>query len=46
VLEVGDGEARAEHVRVEYDVDRTMRGIRDSGLSGEFADQLRTGGAK
>jgi predicted phosphodiesterase len=44
VLDVGDGGARAEHVRVEYDVDRTMRGIRDSGLPGEFADQLRTGG--
>jgi predicted phosphodiesterase len=44
VLDVGDGGARAEHVRVEYDVERAMRGIRDSGLPGEFADQLRTGG--
>jgi predicted phosphodiesterase len=45
VLDVGDGGAHAEQVRVEYDVDRTMRGIRDSGLPGEFAEQLRTGGA-
>jgi predicted phosphodiesterase len=44
VLDVGDSGARAEHVRVEYDVDRAMRGIRDSGLPGEFADHLRTGG--
>jgi predicted phosphodiesterase len=44
VLDVDDSGARAEHVRVEYDLDRAMRGIRDSGLPGEFADQLRTGG--
>ena len=35
---------RSEVIRVEYDLERAMRGIRDSGLPGEFADYLKTGG--
>jgi hypothetical protein len=33
-----------EIVRVEYDLDATMQGIRDSELPDEFAEYLRTGG--
>lgn len=46
LLDVGDDGAHAAHVRVEYDLDRAMQGIRASGLPDEFADHLRTGGAK
>jgi predicted phosphodiesterase len=34
----------SEVVRVAYDVDRAMTGIRESGLPGEFAEHLRTSG--
>ena len=44
LLDVGGGATRVEFVRVEYDVEEAMRGIRESGLPGEFADHLRTGG--
>lgn len=44
LLEIGSGAPRVEHVRVEYDIERTMRGIRDSELPDEFAEYLRTGG--
>lgn len=33
-----------EVVRVPYDLERAMTGIRDSGLPGDFADYLKTGG--
>lgn len=33
-----------EFVRVEYDLDHAMRGIRESGLPHAFAEYLRTGG--
>ena len=36
--------ARVEFVRVEYDVDEAMRGIRASDLPSDFAKFLRTGG--
>ncbi len=45
LLEIGEGAARPEFVRVEYDLDRAMRGIRESGLPVEFADALRAGGS-
>jgi len=35
---------RVEMVRVEYDVEKAMAGIRESGLPGEFADFLKAGG--
>ena len=39
------GAFEVEHVRVEYDVERAMRGIRGSGLPVDFAEHLRTGGS-
>jgi diadenosine tetraphosphatase ApaH/serine/threonine PP2A family protein phosphatase len=44
LLEVGSGAPQVENVRVEYDLERTMLGIRDSDLPGDFAEYLRTGG--
>jgi predicted phosphodiesterase len=44
LLDVGDGPVNLEFVRVEYDVDAAARGIRESGLPGDFAEFLRTGG--
>lgn len=44
LLDLGEGAAEVEHVRVEYDVERAMAGIRASGLPDEFAEHLRTGG--
>jgi len=35
---------RVELVRVEYDIDEAMRGIRESELPTDFAEYLRTGG--
>lgn len=44
LLPFADGGLEAEFVRVEYDLARAMTGVRESGLPGEFAEQLRTGG--
>ena len=44
VLEMGDGRPAVEFVRVEYDIDAAVQGIRGSDLPAEFADYLRTGG--
>ena len=44
-LEVGAGETRVEFVRVAYDVEATVAGVRAAGLPEEFAEFLRTGGA-
>jgi diadenosine tetraphosphatase ApaH/serine/threonine PP2A family protein phosphatase len=44
LLEAGSGEISVENVRVEYDVERAMRGIRESELPDDFAEYLRTGG--
>jgi predicted phosphodiesterase len=44
LLDVNGREVRVETIRVSYDVERTMRGIRDSGLPGALADYLDTGG--
>lgn len=35
---------QVEHVRVTYDVERTIAGVRAAGLPEEFVDHLRTGG--
>jgi predicted phosphodiesterase len=45
LLTLGEGPAQAEMVRVEYDVARAVQGIRASGLPGEFAEILLSGGA-
>jgi predicted phosphodiesterase len=44
LLDAGEAEARVEFVRVEYDLERAMRAIRESELPEEFAEYLRTGG--
>jgi predicted phosphodiesterase len=43
VVELNDGKVTVEYVRVEYDVERAMRGIRESDLPDYFAEFLRTG---
>ena len=44
-IRLTEGAFDVEHVRVEYDLDRAMRGIRESELPSEFAEHLRTGGS-
>lgn len=44
VLALGDDGVTAEIVRVEYDLQSAVRGIRDSELPDEFAAHLQTGG--
>jgi predicted phosphodiesterase len=44
ILEVGQGPVRVEFVRVEYDLEAAMRGIRESDLPDELAEYLRMGG--
>ena len=43
MLEIGDSKVTVDYLRVEYDVERAMRGIRESDLPDDFADFLRTG---
>lgn len=43
LIEIGASRPNVTFVRVEYDVERAMRAIRESGLPGEFADDLRPG---
>jgi len=43
IVELKDGAVRCDYVRVDYDVERAIRGIKDSDLPDEFADFLRTG---
>lgn len=45
VLTMEGGRVEPEFVRVDYDLQVAMRGIRESGLPPEYADFLRTGGA-
>ncbi len=44
LLDIGKGEPRAEVVRVDYDVERTVAAIRESELPDDFADYLLKGG--
>lgn len=44
LLNVTDKGIEPSFMRVEYDIEAAMQGIRDSELPHEFADQLRTGG--
>ena len=44
LLDAGAGDVRVEFIRVEYDIDAAMRGVRESDLPNDFADYLRTGG--
>lgn len=43
-LEVGDGAPRVEIVRVPYDIEAAVAGVRAAGLPEDFAAFLRTGG--
>jgi predicted phosphodiesterase len=43
VLDIGDGKVGVEFVRTEYDVEKTMRAIRESDLPDDLAEFLRTG---
>jgi predicted phosphodiesterase len=45
-LTLGAGKAEVEFVRVEYDIEATVAGVRDAGLPDDFAEFLRTGGAR
>ena len=45
LLELGRDAPIATHVRVEYDIDATIAGVRAAGLPEDFAAFLRTGGA-
>ena len=44
LLSMGEGDPKPEFIRVDYDIERAMAGIRSSELPDEFAGQLRTGG--
>ncbi|MBA2443335.1 MAG: metallophosphoesterase family protein [Rubrobacter sp.] len=44
LIEAGEKVRSVEHVRLEYDVERAARAIRESELPDEFAGQLRAGG--
>ena len=44
ILELGEGKPRMQFVRVEYDIDAAVRGVREAGLPEDFAEFLRTGG--
>ena len=44
LLEADEHHIGVEFIRVEYDIDAAMRGIRASELPDDFADYLRTGG--
>ena len=44
LLDMGEGEPRVEFVRVDYDVDAAVAGVRAAGLPEDFVEFLRTGG--
>lgn len=44
LLDIGEGDPNVDFVRVEYDLDRAIAGIRQSDLPDDFGDYLRTGG--
>ena len=44
LLEVGGPSVNVQFIRVEYDLERAMQGIRESELPDDFAEYLRTGG--
>jgi len=45
LLALGQGEPRVEIVRVDYDIEATIAGVRAAGLPEDFVEFLRTGGA-
>ena len=45
LIEIAEGPPKVTSVRVEYEIERAMRAIRESELPDEFAEDLRTGGS-
>jgi predicted phosphodiesterase len=45
VVSMAEAGVAVEFVRVDYDVERAMDGVRESDLPNDFADYLRTGGS-
>lgn len=43
IVEIGDARIAVDYVRIEYDVERAIRGIHESDLPDDFAEFLRTG---
>jgi predicted phosphodiesterase len=43
IVELSDGKVGVEFMRIEYDVEKAMRGIRESELPDDFAEFIRTG---
>ena len=46
LLDVGEDDARMEFVRVPYDIEHTVAGVRTAGLPEAFVEFLRTGGSR
>lgn len=46
LVDIEGGPPNVTQVRVEYDIERAIRAIRDSELPNEFAEDLRTGGSR
>jgi diadenosine tetraphosphatase ApaH/serine/threonine PP2A family protein phosphatase len=46
LLDLGGDATHVEHVRVPYDIDRTIAGVRAAGLPEEFGEFLRNGGER
>jgi predicted phosphodiesterase len=44
LLDFGGAQTHVEHVRVPYDIERTITGVRAAGLPEEFVEFLRSGG--
>src|SRR5205085_5415052 len=44
LLDVGESEPKPEFIRVDYDIERAMAGIRESELPNDFAEMLSTAG--
>ena len=44
LLELGQGSPRVEFVRVPYDIERTVAGVRAAALPEDFVEFLQTGG--
>ena len=44
LLDIGDSAVGVEFVRVDYDIESTIAGVRAAGLPEDFVDFLRTGG--
>jgi predicted phosphodiesterase len=46
LLDLGGGSTHVQHVRVSYDIERTIAGVRAAGLPEDFVEFLRSGGGQ